>query len=798
MPIWLQNEAAGGGVMRGVTRHGKEWNNMQTSRYRNHATESARLKVFTAACFILLLVSAPLSSVAPAEQAASTPGVEVAAALSLTGDSYTFGQGSLEGIQLAIEEANADGTEPRFDLKIYDDRSTDEGAREAANQIVRSRAALVLGPAISTASLAAGPVYATANLPSLTTTATSDLITRNATTFRVLFKNSEQGEMLSTYIFHVLGARQATVIVLDNGYGHTVEAGFRRAAERMGIDAHYYILKTEDDPEQIAQCIVSDRSPQPIVFATLDGEGARILPALRRLGVKGPFLGGDAFGDENFSGRLTGEPEEQRQPGYFSEGLYGISPMILDSANADILSFAERFRARFGHDPVWFSTAGYDAASLAVAALRAVAAGAGTDADIHKQRMAALNYLLGLTSPDRALSGLLGPLSFDEERGRKQAIRIGRFSRGHFESAPLQIVPVATPDSAEISSEAVFEMLPGQYARLQQVVYTGVYLNEISNVDPSRSSFGADFYLWLRFAGEGGPGSADPTDINFPNVISGGFDPTKPSEQGEMANGTVYKLWRVQGEFRNGFDLHRFPFDRQTLSLPFFNARAAADKIVYVLDKRTPTDELSRIAADNGRTMAVPSSLPVETLSIASGEAFRELSQWEPLGARERRENLLTLSSLGDPRRTGVNSYRELSGFLMTVELRRNTFATLTKTLLPLFLMTLIMYASLYFPAALVKEKVTVTVTGTLSGAVLLSSINTQLGGVGYTVAVEYVFYIFFVLSLLCIVAVLGGERLRARNLGAAAAMTDRCTRIVFLLASAATLVWTWVSYHNR
>jgi hypothetical protein len=34
----------------------------------------------------------------------------------------------------------------------------------------------------------------------------------------------------------------------------------------------------------------------------------------------------------------------------------------------------------------------------------------------------------------------------------------------------------------------------------------------------------------------------------------------------------------VQGEFRNDFDLRRFPFDRQVLRLPFFNARAANDR----------------------------------------------------------------------------------------------------------------------------------------------------------------------------------------------------------------------------
>lgn len=55
-------------------------------------------------------------------------------------------------------------------------------------------------------------------------------------------------------------------------------------------------------------------------------------------------------------------------------------------------------------------------------------------------------------------------------------------------------------------------------------------------------------------------------------------------------------------------------------------------------------------------------------------------------------------------------------------------------------------------------------ITGALSGAVLLTSINSQLGGVGYMVAVEYAFYGFFGLSTLCIVSVLAAERCGSRT----------------------------------
>ena len=52
--------------------------------------------------------------------------------------------------------------------------------------------------------------------------------------------------------------------------------------------------------------------------------------------------------------------------------------------------------------------------------------------------------------------------------------------------------------------------------------------------------------------------------------------------------------------------------------------------------------------------------------------------------------------------------------------------ATLVENLLPLMLMTLIMFASLYFPHSLVKEKITVAITAALSGAVLLTATNTS------------------------------------------------------------------------
>jgi ABC-type branched-subunit amino acid transport system substrate-binding protein len=734
-----------------------------------------------AACILLPLV---LSVPAPAADGSA---VEFAVSTPMSGDEISYGREVLQGVQLAIDEANAAGIRPQIKLDLYDDKGDTDEARSIATQIVSGHAVALLGPVFSKQSLEAGPIYGSGDLVSLATTCTSDLITQNPTTFRVLFKNSDQGEMLAFYLSHVLGQRSADVIAVDDGYGQTLLQGFRDAAPALGIEAKYWTFKTQAEAEQAVEKVAADPAKPPIVLLTLDADGARILTTLRRRGMSGPFLGGDAFGDDFFARHFVDEPEEKKLPGFFTDNTYGISPVILDSANAEILAFADRFKSRFHHVPDWQAVAGYDSAKLAVQAVQALGPDVVSGANTKAARLAVLDYLNHLTDPVHAHQGLLGPFAFDANRSRAQAIRIVRFHSGHSESAPLQIVPVAVPDSAELASGAVFSMDPGRYARIQRVVYTGIFVNEIPRVDVAQSSFTADFYLWLRYAAAAGPGASDPTDIIFPNMVSGSFDRAHPAEERATDDGTTYRLWRVRGTFRNDYDLHLFPFDQQRLKLSAFNSRAAFERIVYVLDRRSSTlatpsaSPLQTAASGPFPAQAATSPAPRDALSIADPVAFRDLTQWRPVAAQELRDNMVTDSDLGDPARMGSQGNRELSGFQLNVDVSRRVLATLAKSLLPLILMTAIMFASLFFPHGLVKEKITVAVTAALSGAVLLTAINAQLGGVGYTVAVEYAFYIFFALSTLCILSVLLAERLRVAGRAGAAAWTEQTAKLVFL-----------------
>jgi ABC-type branched-subunit amino acid transport system substrate-binding protein len=710
---------------------------------------------------------------------------KIAVEVSLTGTGAPYGGPGLEGATLAVEEANASGSAPKIELTSYDDASNEDRARDLIHQIGATDALVVLGPATTPIALAVAPVCTELGMVCIGTTATADALTQNAKFFRPIFSAGDAGEELANYLHYILGGSRAVVLTKDDGYGHAVGNRFAMAANRLGIGVTQQVFNTDTEAEQAAHLAAADPT-HPAIVLSMIAENYAVLKVLKHDGAQGPLLGTNAIADEKFSERYQDEPEEQEKPGYFTEGVYAVAPIIFDSANAETLAFADRFRARFGQYPNYVAAQGYESAKLAIAAVRAVAA-KGASLDKAARREAVQAFLASLDGPVHAIAGLNGALWFTPDRGRQEALRIGRFHNRRLESAPAQLVPVHSFDPAEVASGAVVDVGSGNYARRQQVVYTGIYLNELPRVDVGQSTFTADFYLWVRYARNAGAGSADPTEIDFPDMVRGTFDPKKPTREGDLDDGTTYRLWRMRSDFKNDYDLHRYPFDRQDLIIRLFNARADSDRIAYVQDRRSAGGAIGEPQSNSSDPRTAG-----EFKNVAPG-AFHNLTQWEPLGISQERDNVVTQSALGDPRLVGLERVLELSGFRVTVALHRRVGATLAKSLLPLGLMTLILLASLYFPSGLVKEKITVAVTAALSGAVLLTSINAQLGGIGYVIAVEYLFYVFFALCVFCIVSVLVAERLRTKKHDGGAIAVEHTARILFVLAAGATGLTAWL-----
>jgi hypothetical protein len=332
-------------------------------------------------------------------------------------------------------------------------------------------------------------------------------------------------------------------------------------------------------------------------------------------------------------------------------------------------------------------------------------------------------------------------------------------------------VPVKDRDLVDIDHEIMLGhmvQIGDQFFWLQRVVATGIDLARLDRVDTKEGTFHADFYFWMRYA----HGDTLPTEVEFAD-FSGTFDPAHPLRS-SVEEGIDYRVWRVSGTFKGNFNLHAYPFDTQALVIRLRNREHPREQIAYAIDTSGLTLDPS------GR-------------SIGNPEAFSDLQLWRVVVVAPFVASSSIQSTLGEPALFGTSNRTEYGGFSLAVVVQRNVVAFMIKALLPLFLLMLVVFATLFFPPSLAKERLTIPVTGILTSAVLLISITNQLPPLGYTVALEYIFYVFFSLCLLAMVIGLLSEVLRNKTFHKHVVRIDLFGRVAYVTVVAVTIgVYLW------
>ncbi|HEY9908450.1 MAG TPA: hypothetical protein V6D18_12690, partial [Thermosynechococcaceae cyanobacterium] len=139
---------------------------------------------------------------------------------------------------------------------------------------------------------------------------------------------------------------------------------------------------------------------------------------------------------------------------------------------------------------------------------------------------------------------------------------------------------------------------------------------------------------------------------------------------------------------------------------------------------------------------------------------FQGLQLWNFKDITYFQDSSRSTSTQGDPDLFQSNVQVEYPGLSIRMTFQRKTLVFLSKNVLPLILLSLLTYCCLFFPYTMFVPRTMAPASALLSGIVLLLSFNNQLPEVGYTVAMEYVFYVYFCLCLLPIVVTAIGTRL--------------------------------------
>jgi branched-chain amino acid transport system substrate-binding protein len=703
--------------------------------------------------------------------------IRIAFANSLTGPSAPAGTESLIATQLAIDEVNAKGgvNGRPIELVLFDDASDPAVARANAQAIADSPCVAVLGHYLSSASLAAAPAYKDARISALTGgAAADDLTSGNEYYFRALSPISAQARSVAEHLRAVMKEPKVRLVHTPDSYGKSFARGFAAAypAEQLRVFGLDVAPGRVGSMGEALDAAAQEPGPGIIVIGAAADYIADIVKALRRRGIKGTIITTQGAARESYLKNFVNEFEEKTRPGFFSENLYAASSLIFDSAGAAAQVFAADYEAKAGTSPSWVGGGAYDAARLMIDALERAAVQNLSDSrvvDRERVRVA----LAAIDSPKSAVVGLTGRLYFSANRDIPRPIRLGFFHYGRFVTAPLQLVRIDQPDGIDLAAEREkghVASFGNRHYWIQHVVYTGIDIVRLNRIDVKQGTFNVDFYLWMRFAGD----DDGQTQVQFPALLDAGtFDPARPLQIGQE-DGLNYRLYRINGDFKARYELHNYPFDTQQLLLHFRNTQQRQELVTYVIDRFG-----LRLADDRS--------------SLVEDGAYSGLELWRFVRLRYFVDSLSSGSTLGKAALFDSGLKTEFAGFDTVIVLRRSSAVFILKNLLPLFLLALVVFATLFFPETLFRERVTIPVTAILTSAVLLLAVDNQLGDVGYTVAVEKIFYVFFALCLMTMLAGFGHERLRHAGRKRLCAVVDRTAQVLYVgSALAATGLFWW------
>ena len=279
---------------------------------------------------------------------------------SLTGDGASFGQSSVEGAQLAVEEINNGGGVlggRRIRLLVEDDQSRPEEASNAVTKLItQDRVVAVLGEVASRRTLAAAPVSQKYQIPMISPASTNERVTQVGDyIFRVCFIDPFQGEVLAKFAYNDLKARTVAVLKdVSQDYSVGLTDAVQKTFTALGGKVLEPVSYSSGDADFRA-ILTQVRAQKPdAIFATgYYPEAAIIARQARELGMKMPILGGDGWvGDALKNGR------EALANTFISNHYSGDNP------DPVVQNFRNAYRAKFNREPDSIAALGYDSAKV--------------------------------------------------------------------------------------------------------------------------------------------------------------------------------------------------------------------------------------------------------------------------------------------------------------------------------------------------------------------------------------------------------------------------------------------------
>ena len=256
----------------------------------------------------------------------------------------------------AAEMALAEFKDPNIQLLVKDDGGTPQGAQAGAQQALDEGAELIIGPLFAQSVSAVASIARPRNIPVIAFSTDASVAARGV--YLLSFLPESDVRRIVEYAA-ARGKRSFAALLPDNGYGAVVEAALQQEVARRGgrvVTLEKYPL----DPGRMSEAArrVAQSANQVDSILLADGADAvpQVVQSLAASGVnlkRVQLLGTGLWDDPRVF------QTAQLEGGWFAA-----------PESSGFRNFANRYRSRYGQDPVRTATLAYDAVALVAALVK--------------------------------------------------------------------------------------------------------------------------------------------------------------------------------------------------------------------------------------------------------------------------------------------------------------------------------------------------------------------------------------------------------------------------------------------
>ncbi len=314
-----------------------------------------------------------------------------------------LGKDNENGARMAVDELNARGVtiggkKVKFELLAEDDGGDPKQGTAAAQKLVDSKVAGVVGHLNSGTTIPASKIYSDAGLPQISPSATNPKYTRQGfkTTFRVVADDVHLGGTLGKYAVTQLKGKSIAVIDDRTAYGQGVADEFEKGVKAAGgktVAREFTNDKATDFTAILTN--LKAKKPDIVFFGGMDAVAGPMIRQMKQLGIKAKLMGGDGICSGELPKLSGGAMEDGQVVCAEAGGVEGEQKKGMED-------FKARFKTKFGADVQIYAPYVFDAVNVMVAAMEK--AGSSDPA----------KYLpvLAKTSGSK---GVTGTIAFDEK-----------------------------------------------------------------------------------------------------------------------------------------------------------------------------------------------------------------------------------------------------------------------------------------------------------------------------------------------------------------------------------------------